>query len=442
MPSLGPKRSAPRHADYGTHRGRIVRALLFAVMPLIWPSVARAADFHCAGGDVHCLIDAINVSNSNGEPNTIRLDAGTYTLTAPDNVLPPPFAFGNGFPIITGRMAITGAAADHTIIERANYRTDLVTNAFRFFNVAASGELGLGRLTLRGGNTGMNSLAGNAGAILSHGSLTISDSAVTDNFAALAGAVQIANGTFTLRDSRVERNNVDLGGDIVSIGNRLGATGPFGPVSATIERTTFADNRMLDGGVISSSTTASTRITDTTVAGYRIGNGDGGAIVAFGPVFISNATLIDNTGGHGHLVFIGGADTLVVNSTIVNNLGSVTGLFRVQNSIIAGNRGELPGECAGGLVSLGHNLIGDPRGCTTVLPSDLTGDAGLGSFVTGGHPGGGHVPLLADSRAIDAADPGRMPGHGSTPARPPGRRQWRRCSRLRHRCRGVLSGGQ
>ena len=57
----------------------------------------------------------------------------------------------------------------------------------------------------------------------------------------------------------------------------------------------------------------------------------------------------------------------------------------------------------GVVTSLGHNLIGDPTGCTiTLQPSDLTGDPGLDAFTDNGRPGNGHFPLLPTSQAIDA----------------------------------------
>jgi hypothetical protein len=55
--------------------------------------------------------------------------------------------------------------------------------------------------------------------------------------------------------------------------------------------------------------------------------------------------------------------------------------------------------------SLGTNLIGDPTGCAiTLLPTDLTGDPGLGDFTDDGTPGNGHFPLLPGSPAIDAGN--------------------------------------
>ena len=62
-------------------------------------------------------------------------------------------------------------------------------------------------------------------------------------------------------------------------------------------------------------------------------------------------------------------------------------------------------DCGGAVTSLGHNLIGDPTGCTiTVQRSDLTGEPGLAAFTDDGTPGQGHFPLLPTSQAIGAAN--------------------------------------
>ena len=126
--------------------------------PLAWPGAAvvalglalalplsgQAKTFRCHAGDVPCLIDAINEANANGEANTIRLAAGTYTLTAADNGPP---SGGNGLPVITSPLTITGRGADNTIIER-----DASAPRFRILEVATTGTLTLKRLTLRGGS--------------------------------------------------------------------------------------------------------------------------------------------------------------------------------------------------------------------------------------------------------------------------------------------------
>ena len=98
----------------------------------------QAKTFHCGAGDVSCLIAAINEANANGQKkNTIRLEAGTYTLTAIDNTTaegPNGLPVANALPVITSPLTITGQVAETTIIER-----DTSGPFFRILNVAATG---------------------------------------------------------------------------------------------------------------------------------------------------------------------------------------------------------------------------------------------------------------------------------------------------------------
>jgi hypothetical protein len=104
---------------------------------------------------------------------------------------------------------------------------------------------------------------------------------------------------------------------------------------------------------------------------------------------------------------------IMLNATIAENtigLQTSGGTVTLQNTLLASNVGAPPDsgflfspDCRGVVTSLGHNLIGDPTGCTiTLQPSDLTGDPGLGDFTDNGRPGNGHFPLLPTSQAIDA----------------------------------------
>ena len=85
------------------------------------------------------------------------------------------------------------------------------------------------------------------------------------------------------------------------------------------------------------------------------------------------------------------------------------GTLLLQNTIVTGHPFCLflagAGDCIGPVTTLGHNLIGNPTGCTiTLLPSDLTGDPGFGPFTDNGRPGNGHFPLLPTSQARDAGN--------------------------------------
>jgi hypothetical protein len=83
----------------------------------------------------------------------------------------------------------------------------------------------------------------------------------------------------------------------------------------------------------------------------------------------------------------------------------------MQNTILAlnseGFRGfePTPNDCAGGITSLGNNLLGTPAGCSfNFLASDLTGDPRLDTLKDIEEAGKGHLPLLASSQAIDAGN--------------------------------------
>src|SRR4029453_18093348 len=161
-------------------------------LALTSPHAVQATTFDCRAGDVQCLIDAINTANANGEQNTIGLAAGTYTLTAPDNP-------GNGLPVITSPLTITGQGAETTIIER-----DAGAPDFRLFLVAAQGTLSLNTLTLDGGG---DFVAGIGGAIFNSGTLTVTRSTIRDNTAFSHGGIDNVGGTVTITNSTIEHNS-------------------------------------------------------------------------------------------------------------------------------------------------------------------------------------------------------------------------------------------
>ena len=74
-------------------------ATFVILMPL---RLSHAAEFSCAAGDVACLRAAINAANGNGEANTPTLEAGTYTVTAVDNLTDG----ANGLPLISETLTI------------------------------------------------------------------------------------------------------------------------------------------------------------------------------------------------------------------------------------------------------------------------------------------------------------------------------------------------
>jgi hypothetical protein len=128
--------------------------------------LSQAAEFSCPAGDVACLRAAINAANANGEVNTLTLEAGTYTVTAVDNLIDG----ANGLPSIhstlTSRRAAPQITVEREVTPSHTPEELLITRAppptiveraagapfFRLFYVAATGSPTRDGLTLAGGD--------------------------------------------------------------------------------------------------------------------------------------------------------------------------------------------------------------------------------------------------------------------------------------------------
>jgi hypothetical protein len=394
-----------------------VAAMAVLGLALASPPLVQAKTFQCGAGDVSCLIAAITEANTNGEKNTIRLAAGTYTLTAVDNgifVLPNGgiHVDPNGLPVITSLLTITGQGAETTIIER-----DLSAPEFRILEIATAGSLTLKGLTLRHGVNGSGGLHAGGGGINNHGTLHISHCTIANN-RGVRGAGIHTEGTLRISHCTIADNHGDLGGGITNQG------------SVHLTRSTLANNSAGHGGGGLLNAGGTVIIARTTFTGNSADGGGGleNSSNFFdrdqeGFVSITNSTFESNMGTMSGAISNGGSLSLVnttvahntVFATWVGNPGGLTnfGTVVMQNTLLALNNENLrppfpfpvPVDCDGVITSLGHNLIGDPTGCTiTLRPSDLTGDPGIATFTDDGTPGQGHFPLLPTSQAIDAGN--------------------------------------
>ena len=380
-------------------RSLALKSIVFG-MALAATAPVQAKTFHCGAGDVPCLIAAITEANTNGQKkNRIQLDAGTYTLMAADNDTDGP----NGFPSITSDLDITGARdeAAATIIER-----QASASPFRLIHVAATGQLTLKRLTLRGGGylPFLFPRLSGGGLFNRGGTVTITDSTLTNNVASFGGALYNDGGTVTLTHSILSGNKATPFSGGGGLFNDRG--------TVTLTRSTLANNLSVTrgGGILNSGTVT---ITDSVIVSNRGDPGPGG-IRNVGILTITNSTLSGNSGFLFGAISNSGTAT-ILNSTISGNHSSVgtggitneLGTVALQNTIlalnIAGSRDAGP-DC-NAVTSLDNNLIGTTLNCTIILQqSDLTGDPGLASFTDDGRPGNGHYPLLPTSRAINAGN--------------------------------------
>jgi hypothetical protein len=382
-----------------TRRLRWWRGLAIAIGTLATGASAQAAVFQCAAGDVTCLITAINTANADGEADLITLAEGTYTLTAVDNVTDGP----NGLPSIVSAMTIRGAGPETTVIER-----DAGAPEFRIAHVAAAGALTLDGLTIRRGSVYPGS---DGGGVANDGTLTLTNCRVADSTANTGGG--LANrGTMSVTNCTIADN----------FGRATGGGGLSNHGLAIVTQSTVAGNRgdpeTIGGGLLNDGTLL---LTNSTVADNREVDA-GGGLSNSGLAILTNSTVAGNQGGSpggggGGLRNTGTGTLLLTNSTVADNRTPAAGAggldadgaVTLQNTILARNIGgdgppeEAGVDCFGRVTSLGHNLIGDLSGCTvTPLPTDLSGDPGLGAFTDDEAPGRGHIPLLAASRAINA----------------------------------------
>src|SRR5262249_17508573 len=195
--------------DIKSNRARKRLAIAIALLA-VSPAIS-AAVFHSTGGDAPCLIAAINSANATPAADTIILDAGTYNLTAVNNIVN---GDPNGLPVISSPIAIRGAGMTTTIIQ-----PDPSIPGFRILQVAVSGNLTLDSLTIRNGIL-EDSLAGGAG-IYNVGKMTILNAAVSNNFDALGndGGRLLHRGTATILNSAITNNREDSGGAGAGISN-------------------------------------------------------------------------------------------------------------------------------------------------------------------------------------------------------------------------------
>jgi predicted outer membrane repeat protein len=284
----------------------IKMSLVYLALALSYPYPAWSEVFNVSGGDVNGLWDAINTANANDEPDTINLEAGTYSVVdhTPGNAL--------HFSEITSQITILGAGHASTIIER---QTEF---GFNFFYIDSSGDLTLSDLTLTGGTTG-NSCGG----------------AIT----------MLPEGKLSIQNCTISNNNSDFaGGAICNLGG-----------SIFISNSTFAENVAKNqGGAIENKQTSILTITNSTFKGNK-GGADGGAIHnSKSELNITDSSFFENSaGGDGGGISSKDSDSTVniMNSTIHDNAASINGggveqfdgQMTITRSTISNNTADLSG---------------------------------------------------------------------------------------------------
>jgi Right handed beta helix region len=248
----------------------------------------------------------------------------------------------------------------------------------------SGGKLTLTRSTVSGNR--VNTSSGNGGGIFNVGTMTLSNSIVSNNYTVgFGGGIDNGYGAeSTITDSTVSNNTGGQGGGGISnYGGHL-----------TLTSSTLSGNSARDGGGIHNFDSQLT-ITNSTLSGNTASN-RGGGIYNYAPLTLTHATLSDNSAPEGGGIYVFSSVTAYLSNTLI------------ANSPAGGN-------CAGFaqyLTDNGYNLADDNACNLTASTSMPNTNPNLGPLADNGGLTKTHA-LLSGSPAVDRIPQGTN-GCGTT----------------------------
>jgi len=264
-------------------------------------------------------------ASGNGDGCTLReaiIAANNQTLTPGDDTIDATGISGAitllaKLPVISTNIVLNGPGATSLTVRRSNAAGTPEFRIFTIDNTTTSGPtVSLSGFTITGGK-----ISGSGGGIYNdHGTLTISDSVLSNNSATNGGAIcndgsLSVNATLTLRDSTITTNTATKGGGgLFNNGSGGGST----PLS--ISDCVFTANTAINGGAI-----------------LNDGHAGGSATI----IELSNSVLNNNTAtGDGGAIkndgITGGSATLVMSATSLSINTAVNG-GAIENDGTAGS---------------------------------------------------------------------------------------------------------
>ncbi len=305
--------------------------------------VTKIADTDDGICDADCsLREAIAVSNANTKTdNAIIFDDSLFNM--PQTITLP-----------GGELKINSNIVIAIVGRGSNLLTLSGGGAARVLSVGTGATVGIGGITITGGNT-----SANGGGISNYGKLVVANSIIRDSRAADygGGVFNGDSGLLNLEYSTVEGNTANIGGGLfVSVNSNL-----------TLAFSTIGGNTAVSdygGGISSNGTISVNKSTVSDNSGCGIYNG----FIAD----INDSTISGNiTGGNGGGIY-SDVTLNINNSTIANNHSANQGggVFRnagtinARSSIFADNTAPVAPDFAGILVSGGFNLIENTSGAT------------------------------------------------------------------------------
>ncbi|MBA4371352.1 MAG: hypothetical protein C0402_00650 [Thermodesulfovibrio sp.] len=333
------------------------------------------------------------VSSSDSGPGTLRqamsdicadgvidFDAGLAGQT---------ITLSSTFLIINKNMTINGLTSSPGIdISGGN----TVGVFFVYPGVTAS----LNNLTIKNGSD-----ADRGGGINNQGTLTVTDSVLSGNYAGNygGGIANYVSGIVTLTNTTLSDNSVNADGG-----------GVYNQGTLTMTNSIISGNSSATyGGGIDNEGSGALTMTNSTLSGNTTAYG--GGIFNRGSVSLTNSTLSGNSALQNGGGIENAGSVTMTNSTISGNSANIFGggilnnaTLTITNSIIASNSGAVGPDVYGSINSQGYNLIGAAAG--TTINGDTTGNIiGVAPLLSPlGNYGGPTqtMALLPGSPAIDA----------------------------------------
>ena len=348
------------------------------------------AIFNAEAGELSIGSSAFN-NNSANWGGAINNWDGTVSIT--DSAFSDNSAADSGGAIVignAGELSISDSVFSHSSAEEGGA-------------IDNEGKLGITDSTFSGnsaiGDEDDPDSIGLGGAVSNRGELSISESSFSSNSSAdWGGAIYNGGeGTLTIGNSNFS-NNSAIEDDPESIGSG-GAISNWGELS--ISDSVFSGNSADWGGTIINWGGGELNISGST---FNDNSADGGGAIDNGGVLnITNSTFSGNSADGGGAIDNGGVLN-ITNSTFSGNSAdwgdaiiNWDGELSITNSIIAG-RGRGACYASGGLKQNKRNFVQDGS-CNPWF----AGDPKLGALVVPEDGSPAYFPLLAGSRAIDAA---------------------------------------
>ena len=441
--------------DFASILSVLVAGCLAAVALLATASAASAVTYRptrtddprpdgCKPKDCS-LREAVVASNAGSVPATILLRPGKrYVLTRK----------GAGMDADRGDLNITSGPL--VVKTKGGGKSDPATIDANRIDRIFDGSLTLNGVTLRDGLA-----SGNTGGAIRGDVLDLRNSRLVNNtanggrhgsFPASGGAIYLnSGGELKIAGTRLKGNKAAGGGGAIFI-SQGGVASIFKSTLANNESGGFGGGLAIDAG-------GRAEVNRSTISGNKVKEdfSSGGGIGLYAPpggptttLEVENSTVANNSagldgGGIGSedLIDSGSHATVELDHvTVARNQaftggdveegtheGSGGGIYTspvgddsvsIHNTVVAlntvatsngGRQGRaIPSDCSlrprpAPFLSLGHNLIGTPEGCTGFGPTDLFGGKlGLGKLADNGGPTK-TIALMKGSRAIGRAEP-------------------------------------